>query len=477
MIGEPAVYGGSFIEQEENAMSGHSMQTATEKAALLPKLPARNVDHIPGSYGMPVFGQTFEFLRDFPGMVNRLAAEYGPVFRGSIFFQRGITLLGPEGNEFVLKDSAHNFASKAAWSPMLGPLFYNGLMLRDFSDHKFHRRILQQAFKKPALSGYMEKMNPHIAENIKQWPQNKQFPFFPTIKSLLLDVGAETFLGLEMGPEAAQVNKAFVDEVDASLAIIRLEIPGLTWHRGMKGRRFLEKFITDLIPQKKNSTGTDFFTAICQASDEETQATLSDEDIMNHMIFLLFAAHDTTTSTLSTIIAALAENPQWQERLRQEYLALGKDELEYDDLERLEDTSLVFREALRMRPPLATIPRRTIEECEFQGHRIPANSLVSVVPLHTHYMEEYWSNPYLFDPERFSKERAEDKKHFYQWVPFGGGHHKCIGLNFAELQSKIFLFHFLRRYRINVEPGYKASFDVVPLAAPKDGLPIRIQAI
>ncbi len=455
----------------------NTMQDAQAKAAQLPWMPQRKLDHIPGDYGLPLFGHTFAFLKDFQSLVNDTAQKYGLVNRGSIMFQRGVSLLGPDANEFVLRDQAHVFSSRAAWNPLLEKLFRNGLMLRDFSDHKFHRRILQQAFKKPALSSYLDSMNPHIARGISQWPQGREMSFFKGIKSLLLDVGAETFFGLEMGRDAQRVNDAFVAEVDASLAVLRVMIPGTTWYKGMKGRQFLEKFVTGLIPERKAGNGTDFFSELCRAAAEEEGPTLSDEDIMNHMIFLLFAAHDTTTSTLSSIIYALAKNPDWQERLRQEYLDLGKDAVEYDDLNNLQQTTWVFKEALRMHPPLPTIPRRTVEEIEWQGYTLPRNTLVSVVPLHTHYMEEYWSDPYRFDPERFSPERAEDKKHFYQWIPFGGGHHKCIGLNFAELQSKVFLFHFLRNYRVEVTPGYTMEYQQVPLAMPRDGLPIRIQPL
>ena len=127
-----------------------------------------------------------------------------------------------------------------------------------------------------------------------------------------------------------------------------------------------------------------------------------------------------------------------------------------------------------MHPPLTMVPRRTLEEVEFQGHRIPANTLVNISPLHTHYMERCWSDPYRFDPERFSPGRAEDKGHFFQWLPFGGGHHKCIGLNFAELQTKTFLLQLLRRYRISVADHYQPSWQLVPLTVPKDGLPVTL---
>jgi cytochrome P450 len=452
-----------------------SMQAAREKAEKLPRMPQRKLDGIPGDLGMPLLGQTFEFLRDFHGLVNRMADEHGPVFKGSIMFQHGVTLIGPEAAEFVLRDREHVFSSRAAWNPLLEKLFTNGLMLRDFDNHKFHRRIMQQAFKKKALAGYMDRMNPHIAGGIKEWPVGEEFSFFEAIKALLLDVGAGIFLGLDMGPEARKVNESFVAAVDASLAVLRVNVPGTTWHRGMKGRRYLEDFMTRLIPEKRKGDGNDFFTELCQAADEETDATFTDEDVMNHMIFLLFAAHDTTTSTLSSIMFALAKNPEWQDKLAEEARSLGKDHLEYEDLDKLEKTGWVFREALRMHPPLPTIPRRTTEEVEWKGYRLPKNTLVNICPLHTHYMAEHWTNPYRFDPERFSPERAEDKGHFFQWIPFGGGHHKCIGLNFAELQSKTFLFHFLRDYRVKVREGYDMPYQQVPLAVPKDGLPITIE--
>ena len=296
---------------------------------------------------------------------------------------------------------------------------------------------------------------------------------FPPFSMLLLNAGAELFLGIKMGKEATKVNESFIAAVDASLAVLRLPIPGTTWYRGIQGRRFLEQFIGSLVAEKRRSQDNDFFTQICHSRGENNEE-LTDQEVIDHMIFLLFAAHDTTTSTLCSLVYRLAKHPEWQETLREEILSLGTDEVTYDDLEKLEKNGLVFRETLRMHPPLPTIPRRAINDCEFQGFKIPKNAAVGVVPLHTHYMEEYWTNPYKFDPERFNPERAEHKKHFYQWVPFGGGHHKCLGLNFAEIQSKVFLFQLLRNYKVEIRSGYEMPSQIVPLAVPKDGFPCTL---
>ena len=116
--------------------------------------------------------------------------------------------------------------------------------------------------------------------------------------------------------------------------------------------------------------------------------------------------------------------------------------------------------------------KTSLREFEFEGLRIPANTPIALSSLFTHYMEEYWTDPTTFDPARFSPHRAEDKKHFFQYVPFGGGAHKCLGLHFAEVQGKMFLYHFLRKYRVSKKPGQQFKYNNVPLTFPTDGLPL-----
>lgn len=446
----------------------------------LAKKATRQLDHIPGDYGLPLIGYTREFFTDLPGLIDRKAAQYGPVHKSATVFQRGINLLGPEANQFILNDKERNFSSKSAWDVILDRLFPNGLMLRDFDDHRFHRRILQDAFKKPVLAQYADRMNAVVSDGIERWPRLDQSPepfcFFKSIKTLLLETATEVFLGEELNQDSARVNQSFVDLVDSSLAVVRLPIPGTPWYRGMQGRAYLEEFFSGKIAARRQLQSADFFSRFCQAKDEEGNQ-LSDEQIVDHMIFLLFAAHDTITSTLSSIVYLLAINPEWQQRLQQEFKMFDCDKVGFDELAAMEQTGWVFKEALRMHPPLPLIPRRAIRECEFQGFVIPENAGVAIHPRHTHYMESLWTAPQRFDPERWSPERNESKKHFFQFVPFGGGAHKCLGLNFAEIQAKVFLFQLLSRYRVHLKPGHVMRYDVVPLAMPKNGLPITLEKL
>jgi cytochrome P450 len=193
------------------------------------------------------------------------------------------------------------------------------------------------------------------------------------------------------------------------------------------------------------------------------------------MIFLMMAAHDTTTSTLTTLMYLLARHPEWQERLRAEAHALGKPHLEHDDLEKLTLLGCTLREALRMYPPLTSMPRMCTRDTEFQGHLLPGGTLVGVFPIHVHYMSSLWSEPRHFDPERFLPPRQEDKRHAFAWIPFGGGAHLCIGQHFATLQVKAILYQLLLHYRWSVPVDYQMPYQMVPIAKPRDGLPVTLQ--
>lgn len=131
-----------------------------------------------------------------------------------------------------------------------------------------------------------------------------------------------------------------------------------------------------------------------------------------------------------------------------------------------------------MYPALALMPRYALQDFEFQGHRIPAHTTVLVSSIFTHYMPEYWSNPHTFDPARFSPERAEDKKDLFQYIPFGGGAHKCLGMHFSEVQGKMFLFHLLKNYKVTKDAKNRDyKYNNVPLTFPTNGLPLTFQKL
>ena len=218
------------------------------------------------------------------------------------------------------------------------------------------------------------------------------------------------------------------------------------------------------------------FTRYCNAQDEDGEY-LEDVDIDGHMAFLLFAAFDTTTSALTNILYYLGKNPQWQEKVRDEIFSVSNEMPTFEDMAEMTMTEYVFQETLRFYPSVMILNRRTTRDVNVAGYDIPANTVVMLSPPFTHRMEEWWSNPLEFDPMRFSPERAEHKKHGFSYVPFGGGAHKCIGMHFAMMNAKLYLFRLLKNYKVNLRSNYDPAFMHVHLPRPIDGLPLKLTRI
>jgi cytochrome P450 len=260
------------------------------------------------------------------------------------------------------------------------------------------------------------------------------------------------------------------------MSIVRLRIPGLEFGRGLAGRELMMDFFGSMISAKRTGADPDLFSRLCRAESEEGDR-YSDAEIVDHLIFLMMAAHDTTTSTLTSIAYELARRPEWQERARAECARFSAPTLSYDQLGELPTLDMVMYETLRRYPPLSTIPRMSERAFEFGGYEIPAGVMVVIYPIHTHHMGDWWTAPYRFDPERFSEARGEQKRHSHSFVPFGGGAHMCLGYRFAELQIKAVLYQLLRRYRWSVPAGYEMPVQQAPISKPRDGLPVTLERL
>jgi cytochrome P450 len=454
------------------AMAPDLLQEA--KAAKPPKPPkTKALSHIPGNIGLPFIGNTLDLLYDPARFMSKRRALHGNVFRNSVFGFDQVCLIGPKANELLLHDRDGLFSSEGGWGPVLGRLFPRGLLLLDFEEHKLHRKIMNFAFKTAAMRTYLEALNAGISTQVDQWSTQKSLRFYPEIKALTLNLAAPCFLGLPWGPEINAINKAFFDLVAASAAPIRVPIPGTMMHKGVRGRAFMCEIFAREIPKRRTEGGSDMFSQLCQASDE-TGRMFSDQEIIDHMVLMMMAAHDTITSTLTTLVWQLGLNPFWQSQLRLEIDTLGLDgaPLAYEQLSALPLVEMAVKEALRLNPPVPSIPRQAMRDFEFEGYTIPAGTYLAINPVLVHRDPELWPDPLKFDPLRFSESNSKARPK-YAWIPFGGGAHTCIGLHFAMMQAKVFLVHLLSRTQIKLAPGAGTRWQQWPIPKPKDGLPLR----
>ncbi len=426
-----------------------------------------------------------EFTSSPLSLARRRYAKYGPIYNGRAFGRNVVVMLGPDASEFVLMDRQNAFSSRKAW--MAGPMglyFPNGLLLLDPPEHMQHRRVMQMAFTSEALSRHLALMSPIIEESVERLVpptegSTERIRIFPTIKELALTFSAKVFLGEDLGPKTEALNAAFLDVVEASgpLNLIpHVPIPFTLAARGRKARKLLEDYFFETLPRKRRSDEDDFFSLMCRAETPEGDR-FTDREIVDHMIFLMMAAHDTSTITATNMAYHLAKHPEWQERLRDEVMRLPDGHPSREDLDAMTDMDLVIKEALRLMPPLSLYPRMAVEDVEYGGYTIKKGNGVLLVPSFTHRMPELWTHPDRFDPERFSPERAEDKSHRFAWMPFGGGYHKCLGMRFGPMEVKSIYIHLLRRYRWTIRKGYRIRYNNMSLGKPWDGLPVEMTRI
>ncbi|MGB9183773.1 MAG: cytochrome P450 [Solirubrobacteraceae bacterium] len=435
-----------------------------------------SLEPVMGDPGLPVIGHTVEFLDDGLRHARRYYEQFGTVFWLNTLGGRWVQVIGPAGLETVLVNRDRAFSNQLGWDPLIGAFFDRGVMLMDFEEHRHHRRIMQQAFKHERLVAYLEKMNPAIQRGIAGWQSGRGFELYRAAKQLTLDIATEVFVGAQRSPEADRLNAAFVDVVVGGQAIVRADVPGGKWHRGLESRRLLERYFHSQLPGKRASEGDDLFSVLCRAVTEEGER-FSDDDVVNHMIFTMMAAHDTSTITLAMMGYYLARHPEWQDRLRTESQALGKAAIGYDDLDALPSMDLVFKETLRMNAPVGTLARRAIKDTEIDGRYIPKGTRLMLGIYVTQRMQPWWREPDTFDPERFSDERREHASHKYAWAPFGGGVHKCIGMHFGSMEVKAIMHQLLLRNSWRIRTGYEPVLDYGTGPFPGDGLPIELRPL
>lgn len=435
---------------------------------------ASHLKSIPGDAGPFPFGYTRRFLKEPLKILRERYDRYGEISWCNAYGSRIVYMIGPDANQYVVENRENSLSNEHGWGHFLGKFFNRGVMLLDFEEHRWHRRILQKAFKREALENYLSMMDETIQEALRQWSAGDGFLLRPAIKKLTLDLATKAFMGEALGAKAERVTGAFIATVNGSTSLVRFPLPGNRWSRGLKGREVLEAYFREKVPAKRHGDGADMFSELCRATSE-TGEQFSDEDVVNHMIFLIMSAHDTTASTLMTMMYHLAKQPEWQARIRSQCARLGGTPLTIASLDALSDVELCMKESLRLCAPVTGLPRRAIADCNYKDYFIPKGTMLMATPFFMGHMKEYWPQPERFDPERFAEPRRDDRIHRYAWMPFGGGVHKCIGLHLAEVTIKVILLRLTQQFRWSVPQDYTLPMNLIAIPTPADGLPVRLE--
>lgn len=230
-----------------------------------------------GDSGLPLVGHTLDYIRFGSDFSRERYDRLGSVSWMGAFGTKLVVIAGPEATRQAFTSEAKAF-SQDGWSFLIDAFFHRGLMLMSFDEHLMHRRIMQEAFTRPRLTGYVEQVTPCVRSAVPAWPTGSSTRIYPLLKELTLDVATDVFMGGRGKEESDAVNKAFVAAVRAASSLVRVPLPGTRFRAGVRGRRVLEDYFFRHLSAARAGETDDLFAALCQATTEDGER-FSDEDV------------------------------------------------------------------------------------------------------------------------------------------------------------------------------------------------------
>ena len=412
----------------------------------------------------PVVGHSIQFNYDALALIQRLQESKGDVFQLNILNEDVLLFLTPSATKQIFLDPDDNFSSKHGWEFSIGPTFENGLMLRDFDDHKHHRSLLQNSFRRDALDKYIHIIQPRIDSWIEEVKQKREFYLYKSIKQLMFNVAVELFFDEVDDTKLNHLNQLFINSIKPATTIVRSPYPMTRMKKGLKARVELLEYFQEKSDKIDLSKET-LFADLVKTNNEE--AGLTNYEIAEHMIFLLLAAHDTTTSTLTSSIHFLAGNKYYQNKVKTESSTLSKTDI--SDLKNGIIGEALFNEAIRKYPPVPFSPRWVVRDAELDGYEIPKNTYIAAGPLVLHNDERYWEDPLAFNPERFEDPTITHEAYF----PFAGGAHTCLGKFFASYLFKNVVYKLVDNFQV-IGTNEELKINPAPIPNPRKDVKIQV---
>lgn len=365
--------------------------------------------------------------------------------------REAVITVDPVAVEQVFKgdpDVLHAGAGNAALQPLLGP---GSVLLLDGSEHMRHRKLMLPAFHGDRLRAYGETMAEVAERHIAAWPSGRRFPVLPSMQSITLEIIMRAVFGFDDRERRERIGdplRQLLDSVGSRPRVLAMALtvnrygPLSPWRRFAAIRARAEALLRAEIRSRRadpgGADGDDVFSMLLGARDAEGEP-LTESELVDELMTLLVAGHETTATALSWTLERLIRTPAVLERL----LAEQRDgDGEYLDA--------VIKESLRLRPVVPAVARELQAPMEIGGWELPAG--VAIVPsiYLLHRRPDLYPDPEAFRPERFL---GDDAPGTYSWIPFGGGVRRCLGASFAQFEMRIVLGTVLERVRLEVEAG------------------------
>ncbi|HVF27290.1 MAG TPA: cytochrome P450, partial [Pyrinomonadaceae bacterium] len=362
-----------------------------------------------------------------------------------------------------------------------------GLLTSEEAHHRRQRRLAQPAFHRQRVAGYAEVMVDYAARTSERWRDAESLDISGEMMRLTLGIVGKTLFDADVEKDAGEVGEALTEMMELfnllllpySELLEKLPLPQS--RRFARARARLDAVIYRIIDERRRSDTDrgDLLSMLLLAEDEEERGgRMSNEQVRDEALTIFLAGHETTANALSWTWYLLARHPEVESKLHREIDAVleGGRPPQFEDLARLRYTEMVLAETMRMYPPAWAVGRLAIKDFEVGGYVLPAGSLILLSQYVTHHDARFFSDPFRFDPERFTSE-AKDTRPQFSYFPFGGGPRRCIGEGFAWMEGVLLLAALASRWRMRLVPGHTVEMRPrITLRPGKGGVPVTLES-
>lgn len=404
------------------------------------------------SGGLPVVGHMFEMLRDRENLFKRGFAEHGDLFSMKLGPQRVLVITGAEYNRQFYTETDKSLNMQDGYGFLKEAI---GEVLFTASPEAYYnqRPVLQEIFKRERMVGYIEAMNIEVQGWLDSLGQSGEIDITQEMLRLTQYVAGRALIGKDFREELGEDFWQEYSYISASLdMVLPPTLPLPKFKRRDRAKQKISAVLNRLIEKRRqNLDQYDDLVSILLTTPLKDGTYLPEETIVAIFMGLIFAGHETTAGQAAWLVALLLQHP--------DYLALVKDEIARQApygqpidggvLHKLDHVYWAIDETTRLCPSADTQIRTVEEPITIGKYEIPVGWRLMVSAATSHHLLETFTDPEQFDPLRYSSERAEGKNPF-SIVGFGGGIHKCTGMNFAKNEMAVITTRLFQQYELEL---------------------------
>ena len=436
---------------------------------------------IPGPRGNVLLMPTRNIRKKTHEYLSLLEEKYGDISKIKFGPFTVIYIANPDYIEYVLLN--RDTYIKIQEGGMLRILLGNGLLTSEGDFWLKQRRLIQPVFHKNRLERFVQKISESTDDMLTAWEtkQGETTDIYNEMNRLTLDIVGKTLFSTNVKDEFDKVNTALTKIMTAIRNRSRfmrfpLWVPLPSHLRIEHNRKILDETIGEIINQRKGETGKfdDLLTMLMEVEDADTRERMTDKQLRDEVLTIFIAGHETTANAMAFTLYLLAKHPEIKARLQKELTeVLGNGELSFEKLQRLEYTTMVIKESMRLYPPAWMLPREAAKDDTIGGYPIKKGDKVLASPYAMQRSPRYWKNPEEFNPERFTTENMKQMPR-YAYFPFGGGQRLCVGNNFAMMEMQIILAKLCAQFDFTLAPGFELELLPLITLRPKEGVPMNL---